>query len=302
MKKILSILFFYLLLFNGSYGKILDVGKHKLEVPNKFYLVDWKKTDFTNELCIEVVSCYGIVDKKVLEIIEKLNSGISFDQIQVLKPILSKYQKVMLSNNNTDREFKSLIKVIKSTLNKNKSGTMFDYYIVQETSNYLFDYDFNIQEIKSMSRSELRRYNEELKNEMFGGKNYYSISDNLVLNFKKFIIDKNINDNPYLTINGDINFFIGTSKIKLGNLAIYISALDENLFILDGYCLVKCTNFFPDFDKIISLSFNKNNLNETISLSTNDDFINQLKQLNDLYKSGVLTKEEFEKAKKKILN
>ena len=34
----------------------------------------------------------------------------------------------------------------------------------------------------------------------------------------------------------------------------------------------------------------------------NNNFINQLKQLNELYKSGVLTKEEFEKAKKRILN
>ena len=35
---------------------------------------------------------------------------------------------------------------------------------------------------------------------------------------------------------------------------------------------------------------------------TNGNITNQLKSLNDLYKSGVLTKEEFEKAKKKILN
>jgi hypothetical protein len=33
-----------------------------------------------------------------------------------------------------------------------------------------------------------------------------------------------------------------------------------------------------------------------------NNFITQIKQLNDLYKSGALTKEEFEKAKKKILN
>ena len=34
----------------------------------------------------------------------------------------------------------------------------------------------------------------------------------------------------------------------------------------------------------------------------NDDIVQQLKDLNELYKSGVLTKEEFEKAKKKLLN
>ena len=40
------------------------------------------------------------------------------------------------------------------------------------------------------------------------------------------------------------------------------------------------------------------------SLNSNqsEDTVEQLKKLNDLYKSGVLTKYEFEKAKKKILN
>ena len=36
--------------------------------------------------------------------------------------------------------------------------------------------------------------------------------------------------------------------------------------------------------------------------SENKDFIDQINQLKNLYKSGSLTKEEFEKAKKKILN
>ena len=37
-------------------------------------------------------------------------------------------------------------------------------------------------------------------------------------------------------------------------------------------------------------------------ISYNKDTIKQLKQLGDLYKSGVLSKEEFDKAKSKILN
>jgi len=35
------------------------------------------------------------------------------------------------------------------------------------------------------------------------------------------------------------------------------------------------------------------------SKKDSEDIIDQLKKLNDLYKDGVLTKEEFEKAKKK---
>ena len=35
---------------------------------------------------------------------------------------------------------------------------------------------------------------------------------------------------------------------------------------------------------------------------TSDDLVKQLKDLNELYESGVLTEEEFSKAKKKLLN
>ena len=40
----------------------------------------------------------------------------------------------------------------------------------------------------------------------------------------------------------------------------------------------------------------------TVNQNQNDELINQLKNLNDLFKNGVLTKEEFERAKKKLLN
>ena len=43
--------------------------------------------------------------------------------------------------------------------------------------------------------------------------------------------------------------------------------------------------------------------NDTIDISPNKDQLsNEITKLNDLLQSGVLTKEEFEKAKKKILD
>tara|TARA_B100000965_G_scaffold277719_1_gene235527 strand:- start:650 stop:910 length:261 start_codon:yes stop_codon:yes gene_type:complete len=43
--------------------------------------------------------------------------------------------------------------------------------------------------------------------------------------------------------------------------------------------------------------------NENINLSTEDiNLSDELNKLNNLYKSGALTKEEFEKAKNKMLN
>ena len=59
----------------------------------------------------------------------------------------------------------------------------------------------------------------------------------------------------------------------------------------------------------MTVSYQKKNLkkpkNKSIkstSTKKDSDFINQIQELNELYKSGVLSKDEFEKAKKKILN
>ena len=66
-------------------------------------------------------------------------------------------------------------------------------------------------------------------------------------------------------------------------------------------CFVDCNNY-KNFKKIVKpISSLGKSVNKDNSIK-NNNFINQLKQLNDLYKSGVLTKEEFEKAKKRILN
>ena len=50
------------------------------------------------------------------------------------------------------------------------------------------------------------------------------------------------------------------------------------------------------------LDLSKNIIGSNTNLSNNNDTIDKLNKLNDLYKSGVLTEEEFKKAKKKILN
>ena len=46
----------------------------------------------------------------------------------------------------------------------------------------------------------------------------------------------------------------------------------------------------------------KNETKETTQSDATTSVAKQLKDLNELYKSGALTKEEFEKAKKKLLN
>ena len=72
---------------------------------------------------------------------------------------------------------------------------------------------------------------------------------------------------------------------------------DGNLSGLPGINIE--TGQIDDENKII------NNTNTDITVdnsnSTSNNFINEIKQLNELYKQGVLTEEEFTKAKNKIL-
>ena len=66
----------------------------------------------------------------------------------------------------------------------------------------------------------------------------------------------------------------------------------------------KLQNFKNDFKKLIKPVVDQNSIksDQLISNEINkDDIVSQLEQLNKLYKSGVLTKEEFEKAKKEFL-
>ena len=73
------------------------------------------------------------------------------------------------------------------------------------------------------------------------------------------------------------------------------------MFFALSICVEKC-NGSTDFLNIIKPSNLYVESNPNIDAADSGDLVEQLKNLNELYKSGALTKEEFEKAKKKILN
>ena len=54
--------------------------------------------------------------------------------------------------------------------------------------------------------------------------------------------------------------------------------------------------------KEVNRSEKEENDNKTNLSDSNDQISNELSKLNDLFQSGVLSQEEFEKAKKKILD
>ena len=309
MKKIILITIFILIPIFNSYSKTLDVGIHKLEVPNYFYLKDISNIDilnkFASDACLDFSKCYTIIPRKMNEILDKIDGGKDYNDIKILKPIVSKINKLSNSSYNTaGRKLKSLLATIRSTLKKNNSNFFFNYYFSDKSINEVLElenYDVSIEEVRTMSNNELKNLDKDIKKEILKGSNTFAVTDEASIKFKKFNISKTLNGTPYLLIEGAVYYFYKQNH-KLGDFLYYVSEDNGKIFILDGYCLVDCSWFDDTFNQIVHKSFNRISLTKEASQSNDTNLVEQLKSLNDLYKSGVLTKEEFERTKKKLLN
>ena len=72
------------------------------------------------------------------------------------------------------------------------------------------------------------------------------------------------------------------------------------VFYLGGSAIMK--GFKAKVDNRPVKSEEKENNETQVSQSNSNDLSNEISKLNELHKSGVLTQEEFEKAKSKLLN
>jgi len=76
-----------------------------------------------------------------------------------------------------------------------------------------------------------------------------------------------------------------------------IEKLDNPKYEIQDWSSQLCKVKFQKISKRKKIKKSEKKINDN-----NKSIVEELKKLNDLYKSGILTKEEFEKAKKKILN
>ena len=109
---------------------------------------------------------------------------------------------------------------------------------------------------------------------------------------------------PKLLNAPESNFFTEeTSEYHKSN----ISQFPDHKKIMEKWISIS-SRFHKNFENMAKakshhkLQLDKYFIEIELETKSNDPVVDQLKQLNELYKSGALTKEEFEKAKKKILN
>ena len=290
MKKIIEILFLFLFWNNFSFAKTINIeDKILLNVPENFNYIKLETdevADYYDEFFSSLGEFAAFYYIGTDDSIEFANSIIN-DQDKLLEPIIKKMEKKNFSTEKSmmnffSKEFKKLIKKYKY------QGIM--WVLVSEQNLEDTDYDLfeTVESLKNMSQADMNKTALEYKKELSDEISIDGL-EGLDLKISKFKIEKNKMNSPTL----DLKLAAKMFNISW-DMEIYAYLKNNKPIIVGSECIGTCKGISGVKNKI---------LYSKIKTSTSSsDIVDQLNSLNELYKSGVLTKEEFEKAKKKILN
>ena len=290
MKKIIWILFLFFLGNNFSFAKTINIeDKILLNVPENFNYIKLE-TDEVADYYEEFFSSLGEYAAFYYigtdDSIEFANAIIN-DQDKLLEPIIKKMEKKNFRTeksmmNFISKEFKKLIKKYKY------QGIM--WVLVSEENLEDTDYDLfeTVESLKNMSQADMNKTALEYKKELSDEISIDGL-EGLDLKISKFKIEKNKMNSPALDLKLAANMF----NINW-DMEIYAYLKNNKPIIIGSECIGTCKGISGVKSKIV--------YSKIKTSTSSSDIVDQLNSLNELYKSGVLTKEEFEKAKKKILN
>ena len=294
MKKLLGIVVLCLLLSHNSFAKTINIdNKILLNVPENFNYIKIEAdkvadyyAEFFSSLGEDATFYYVGTDDSI----EFANAMIN-DQEKVLQPIMKKMEKKKFSTEKSMINFVS--KEIKKLMKKRKYQGII-WVLVSEENLEDTDYDLfeTVESLKNMSQADMSNealeYKKELKEEL-----RVDGVEGLNLKVSKFKIEKNKINSPAFDLK-----IAGNMYNINWDMEVYGYLKNNKPIIVGSECIGKCKGV-TDVKNMIVYS---NTTSISTSSKSSSNIVDNLNKLNDLYKSGVLTKEEFEKAKKKILN
>ena len=290
MKKIIGILLLFLLWNNLSLAKTINIeNKVTLNVPENFNYIKVNTDDVANYYA----DFFGALGEDAAFYYVGTDSSIEFanslvnNQEKVLEPIMKKMEK---KNFRTEKSMINFLsKEIKKLMKKSKYQGIIWVFVSEENLEKT-DYDLfeTIESFKNMNQADKNKaaleYKKELKKELG-----VDGVEGLNLKITKFKIEKNEINSPAFDLKIAANMFSVNWDME-----VYGYLKNKKPIIVGSECIGTCKGVSGIKNKIVYSKI------KTSTSST--DIVDQLNSLSDLYKSGVLTKEEFEKAKKKILN
>lgn len=292
MKKTFQI--YILILFCSSFAKAQIIEFENeiiLNVPDKFIYVE---NDLNSEMMSDLVDFLGDNNKSYLI---GTKDSVEFtreyqnDPEALMEPINQKMNRKNFQSETSMINF--MIKELKSMMKKRNYESVIWLIIsnenIRDTNEDLYQI---ANEVKAMDnrtlKKELISYQKEWKNYVSN----FTSGLNKYLKVSKLVVE---NNNQIPSAEFSISYNIKGFK---GKMNFYGFIKNDKITMLVYECLNVCPKKFASIENIVSPTFS----NIKLENKKNNDIVSQLKELNDLYNSGALTKEEFEKAKKKIIN
>ena len=292
MKKLLRITVIGLFLSGIAIAKTINIeNRVQLNVPDNFNYI---KIDNYSEYFQEFLEPFG-EDANFYYVgtdnsIEFANLLVN-DQNELLGPIIKKMNEKNFKTeksaiNFISREMKKLIKKY------NYDGVIWvylSYENLEDVDDELFEI---VNKVKNMTKDELNKETIKYKNILKDELELNSV-DGLKMKITKFKIERNPMNEPAFDLKLAANMY----NINW-DMEIYGYLDNKKPVLVGSECIGKCKAI-----KQVKNKINFSNLISANSLSNKSlNIVDDLNQLNELFKSGALTKEEFEKAKKKLLN
>ena len=341
MKKLLGIVVLGLFLNTNVLAGIKNIGnKLSINIPNnfKYFELTFRQLvsrfpDISDEFIYED---FGIGMGSKLIVIANNKKTINFfndvTTISGLEKLNRKHIQPIIKKFSSESFLKKILKDLQKMYPNKNFNTMSEDQLIELMAD-MYEDPKMIRKFEKIFKPFINKFNKEYKLERYtvlilGDKpadqlvtelnslkisemkdNIYDWLDELYEEYKdpsfrqlknwEFEIARNHKGNLYLYSDKSMQSPYVSNRYEQ---ELFMTTKDNKIFVALSICAKNC-NGNTDFLELIeptdlyvkSNHKNKNN-------SDNDNIVNQLEQLNSLYKSGVLTKEEFEKAKKKILN
>jgi len=292
MKKLLAIIVLGLLLPCIAISKTINIeNRVQLNVPDNFNYI---KVDTPSEMLRPLLDSFG-EDASYYYV--GTNNSIEFANLVttapegLLEPIMKKIETKNFKTEKSmmifySKEFQKLFK------RHNYEGII-TVFLSSENLEDVDDELFELaNKVKDMNQNDLKKESLKFKKQL---KDILEVGseEGLKIKISKFKIEKNPINEPVLYLKVAYNVMNMNFSIETYG---YIN--DKKVILVISECLGKCKSISQVKNMINFSKLPSTNLNSDVS----SNIAEELNQLNKLYKSGTLTKEEFEKGKKKLLN
>jgi len=311
------ILLFSFTLLSSSFAKILNIeNKIQIEVPASHKFIKYDNEEVKNSI-EEIVQDYDGMEidfylvgpKKYVDLEKAILDGEDPMDNEYVRSIMNKLKRKNFKDE--VRAGKWMVSEAKKIMKKEKIDFI-TYALVSNQSWIKIsaaeggELGDMINDLQTMDNQELNEATKEIRKEitkLSGNNKSILVNESMTINLSKFDIAKNENDELFLKSNGKLIMIFGAIKLDV-MLNVFIAEHKSKTYAFISACYVDCYKFNSKFNNMIKPVFStiKKTVKTKTTNSSNNDLIEQLEQLNSLFKSGVLTKDEFEKAKKKILN